>query len=269
MGSEYVLVDQPPRPTARIAYGEDPSQFGDLRLPIRPGRSPLVIFIHGGYYRARFGLDHASFLCHALTMAGLATWSIEYRRLGNPGGGWPGTFQDILQGITFVRNLAAHHPLDLDRVLLMGHSAGGHLALWAASAHRVPADSPVHEPNPLPLRAGVSLAGLTDLRWAWELQLSHGVVGELLGGDPEQVPERYAVCSPLELLPAGLRQVVLHGMVDRAVPHEMASRYHAAATAAGDEASLILLPNIGHFEPIDPRSDVWPVLHEAVTAALD
>jgi len=212
-GSAVVLSFPPPRAQHRIPYGSDPCQFGDLWLPQPPGPHPVVAFIHGGFWRSRYGLEHAGFLCQALARSGLAAWSIEYRRLGDPDGGWPGTFLDVAQAIGHLRALAPQYALDLERLLLMGHSAGGHLALWVAGAGRLSPGDPLHvaQPSSLSLRAVVALAGVSDLRRAWELGLSQGVVEELLGGRPEQVPERYAAASPQELLPLGVPQILVHG----------------------------------------------------------
>lgn len=262
--SSAVLYRPSPKADARIAYGPDQFDFGDLRLPNATGPHPVVVVIHGGFWRSMFGLEHIGHLCAALTSAGVATWSIEYRRLGNPGGGWPGTFLDVARAVNHVRELAQQYPLDLDRVVASGHSAGGHLALWVAALHRIPPGNPLHVPDPLPLRAAISLAGVSDLRLAWELGLSNQVVQQFMGGSPDEYPERYAVASPYELAPLGVRQFLLHGRRDEDVPFEISERYHAEASARGDEVTLIPLPDIGHFELIDPQSRAWPKVLEAV-----
>ncbi len=248
----------------RLFYGVDPNHFGDLYLPAGPEPHPLLIFLHGGYWRARYDLEHARPLCQALAQAGMAVWNLEYRRVGNAGGGWPGTFADVLAGLGHVRQLALDYPLDLGRVTLMGHSAGGHLALWAAAARRIPAGHWLHDAEPLPLRRVVALAAVSDLRRAWDLQLSNGAAGELLGGEPQQVPAAYALASPIELLPCAVPQALLHGDADEAVPYELSQRYHIAARAAGDDCTLNTLPNTGHFELIDPHSLAWPHVLSAI-----
>jgi acetyl esterase/lipase len=269
------ILDLPPPPAdARLPYGPDPLQFGDLRLPSGPGPHPVVVVIHGGFWRARYDLEHAGHLCAALTARGLATWSLEYRRIGNSGGGWPGTFQDVALGLDYLRELAPAYDLDLERVVALGHSAGGHLALWLAGRHRVPADDSLRRASgtasrvPTRLRGAVSLAGVADLRRAWELRLSDNVVETFVGGSPERVPERYAGASPIELLPLGVPQALIHGTADESVPYEISQVYHEAAVARGDEATLVTLPGAGHFEVIDPRSEEWPLVVDATLRVL-
>ncbi len=266
--SEDILDLPPPPADARLAYGAHPLQFGDLRLPEGSGPHPLAIVIHGGYWRARYDLAHIGHLCAALTASGVATWSLEYRRLGNRGGGWPNTFLDVAAGADHARSLADRYLLDLTRVVAVGHSAGGHLAAWLGGRHHVRPESPIHTADPLPLRGAVPLAGVLDLRRAWELRLSGGVAKDLLSGNPELRPERYAAASPAELLPLGVPQILLHGTEDDSVPYDMSRGYAAAARAAGDDAVLITLPGAGHFEPIDPRSSEWPRVRDAVLSLL-
>lgn len=237
-------------------------------MPPGGGPSPVVVFIHGGYWRVRYSLDHAAPLCQALAAGGYAVWTVEYRRVGEPGGGWPGTFSDVLQAVRQVESLAASDPLQLSQVVLMGHSAGGHLALWAAAAHRLPGDEPLRMAGPLPLRGVVALAPVADLERAWELRLSSGAAGELLGGSCDEVPERYAMASPIRLVPAGVPQVLIHGTADEAVPYELSERFCAAARAAGDVCQLVTLPHVGHFELIDPFSSAWPDVIGAVQRLL-
>lgn len=266
--SEDILDLPAPPADHRIPYGDGPSQFGDLRLPDGPGPHPLVVWIHGGFWRPQYDLTHAGHACAALAAEGIATWNIEYRRLGNPGGGWPGTFLDVAAAADSVRRLLDTHPLDHERVIAAGHSAGGHLALWLAARPRIAADSPIASPDPLPVRGAVSLAGVVDLHRAWELQLRDGIVASLLGGTPEEVPDHYAAASPAELLPLGIPQILVHGTEDESVPYSMSVDYCEASRARGDNVELITLPNAGHFDPIDPRSPYWPETARAVRRAL-
>ena len=261
--SEHILTRPPPPANHRFSYGSNPYQFGDLRIPEGDGPHPVLAFIHGGFWRASYDLEHSGHLCAALAATGIATWNIEYRRLGNLGGGWPGTFRDVARGIKFLRVLAPKFSLDLGQVSVMGHSAGGHLALWVAAARKIPESSPIAIDEPLPLCGVVSLAGVCDLILAWKLGLSDWVVEELLEGGPQEYPARYAHTSPKELLPLGVTQVLIHGRRDQDVPYELSERYITAALANKDEVTFISLPDIGHFELIDPNSSVWQHVYAA------
>jgi acetyl esterase/lipase len=246
--SQDILTLPPPKADARIPYGKDPLQFGDLRLPAGPGPHPLVIFIHGGYWKAAYNLDHTGRLCAALTEAGAATWNIEYRRIGDPGGGWPGTFDDVLHAAEHIIRIAPRYKLDLQRVVASGHSAGGHLVLWLAAQRAVD------------LRRVIPLAAVSDLRRAWSLQLSNGIVKQLLGGTPEQVPQRYSAASPMELLPISVPQRLIHGTADNIVPFDMSERF----AKASHNAKLIPLKGAGHFELIDPRTHEWETVRKSI-----
>lgn len=263
-----ILQLPPPRADARIAYGTDPSQFGDLRLPAGPGPHAVVIVIHGGFWKAAYSLDHIGTLCAALTRAGVATWSLEYRRIGNPGGGWTGTFEDVAKGADYLHSVAPKHRLDTTRVAAIGHSAGGHLALWLAARRRIPMGSPIYSADPLRLRGAVALAGVVDLKRAWQLKLSSNIVTALLGGSPDEFPDRYRAASPIELLPIGSTQRLIHGTKDEVVPFEISEDYVKAAVAVGDDAKLIALPGAGHFEVIDPRSAEWPQIQHTITSLV-
>ncbi len=259
-----IFSRRPPPAGARIPYGPDPLNFGDLRLPRDPASEvggrllPVVVLVHGGFWRAQYSLEHIGHAAAALAAEGVAVWSLEYRRIGNPGGGWPGTFLDVGAGVDHLRELAPFYNLDLARVVAVGHSAGGHLAAWAAARHTIPQGDPLYTDRPLPLRAVVPLASVVDLRRAWELVLSNNVVEEFMGGAPDALPHRYKTASPIEMLPLGIPQTLVHGAADENVPLEISERYVEAAQEQGDEARLIALPRAGHFEVIDPRSTEWP-----------
>jgi acetyl esterase/lipase len=261
LAAQSVLDLPPAAPGERVAYGTGEFQFGELRIPAGGGPHPAAIVIHGGYWRARYDLRHIGHLCEALTREGVATWSLEYRRIGNPGGGWPGTFDDVKAGAGHLKrirdkNVSDARRLDLEKVVVLGHSAGGHLALWLAKQ------------KALALRGVAPLAPVADLRRAWELKLSNNVVEEFLGGSPEQAPERYRSASPAEIVPLGVRQRVIHGAADDVVPVAMSRGYVAAARAKGDDATLAEPAGMGHFELIDPRSAAWPVVRDAVRGLL-
>src|SRR5579864_7326020 len=178
MSSDDILTLPPPPADARLSYGTDPNQFGDLRLPKTKGPFPVAMNIHGGFWRAKYDLAHAGHLCAALTAKGIATWNVEYRRVGNPGGGWPGTFEDVRNAYRFVPQLAKRYNLDASKFLVMGHSAGGQLALCLTA----------HE---LSLKRVISLAGVVDLQQAWELHLSNDAVVGFLGGKPGDAHDHY------------------------------------------------------------------------------
>jgi len=265
-------IQKLPAPAAdyRIAYGDNPSQFGELRLPrggSQTARHPVVIVIHGGCWLAEYDLGQVSNFSDALTRAGAATWNLEYRRLGQTGGGWPGTFQDVARGADHLRVLARTHPLDLERVVVVGHSAGGQLALWLAARHKLPRESSLFAPDPLRLRGVVSLAGVTDLEEFG--RGCGGAAGKLLGGTAGEVWERYAQTSPIKLLPLGIPQRLLHGALDTIVPLKLGRDYEAAAKARGDNVSLTVLERMGHFELIAPNSRAWPTVEQAVLSLLE
>lgn len=266
--SDDILSRPAPQDAARIQYGPDEWNFGDLRLPTTGGPHPLIIVVHGGFWRARYDLLYMGHACAALTSLGFATWNVEYRRLGNPGGGWPGTFLDVAAAADFVRELAPTYDLDLARVAATGHSAGGQMALWLAARHRISEESALYAAAPLPLKGAVSLAGVADLRRGCELGLSNGVVEDLMGGTPESVPERYGAGSPAELLPLEVPQWLVHGTNDANVPYEISKSYYDRALLLGDEATLVMLPGAGHFEVADPQSREWSSVVKALQAAL-
>ncbi len=201
-----------------------------------------MVVLHGGFWRDAYDRHLMDDLCGDLVRRGYATWNLEYRRLGS-GGGWPTTFDDLSAGIDHLAGLS----LDLGRVATIGHSAGAHLALWAGMR----ADARV------PITHAVSQAGVVDLHEAARLGLSRNAAAELLGGGPEAVPERFAVASPAANLPLGVPQLLVHGEGDDTVPAEMSRAYHRLAFEAGDDVELIVLPQVGHFEHLDPTSGPW------------
>lgn len=255
---------------ARIPYGDDPLQFGDLRLPEEHGDGPfpVVIVIHGGFWKSKYTLDHIGHLCAALTANGVATWSIEYRRIGDEGGAWPNTLLDVGKACDHLREIAAQYSLDLERVVVTGHSAGGHLAAWVAARHRIPEGDTLYTADPLQVDACVPLAGVVDLRLCWRMKLSNGIVEDLMGGSPEDVPERYATASPGDLLPTGITQRLIHGTTDPNVPYELGDLYVARAKSLGDDVEMIALKGTGHFEVIDPLSKEWPTVRDTILGVI-
>jgi acetyl esterase/lipase len=242
----------------RISYGDDAQQFADLYLPGGAGPHPVGLLIHGGFWRAPYTLRLMTGLAEDLAQRGIAAWNIEYRRVGNAGGGWPGTLQDAAAATDYLATLGEEYPLDLQRVVTIGHSAGGHLALWLAARSRLPQNSPFASSHaPLTLKGAISLAGAIDLEEVWKLHLGQDAALALLGGSPHDFPERYTTASPAALLPLGIPQVLVHGTNDDRVPLQVSQNYAHKATEAGDTVTLIELPAVDHFEVIDPHSAAW------------
>ena len=264
--SRDVLTRPAPPADHRIAYGQNEFQFGDLRLPKGEGRRPVAIVIHGGCWMAEYGLSYMGHLSGALAEAGVATWSVEYRRVGNQGGGWPGTFEDVARAADHLRKIAKTYPLDLNQVIAVGHSAGGHLALWLAARKLLPKDSPAYSHDPLPLRGVVSLAGVTDLRRNGTACDAN--VTQLMGGAAKDKAAIYDQASPIELLPLRIPSAIVQGSNDPIIPLEMAKDYTEAAKKKGDEAKLVLIENAGHFEVVDPKSFAWEAVKNEVLALL-
>ena len=248
----------------RYTYGDDPSQFADLYLPPDGTEARgTVVIIHGGYWRSTYGAELGEPLAQDLVTRGYACWNLEYRRAGN-GGGWPATFDDVAAGIDHLAVAAGEHGLDLRSTTVLGHSAGGHLAVWAAGRSRLPAGAPGAGSPAVPLTAVVSQAGVLNLREARDLDLSDGAVENLLG-EPEDA-ERYALADPMTAVPLDLPVYAVHGEKDTTVPPSQAESYVAAATAAGATAELVLVPG-DHFAVITPGSKAWTRIVELLDAA--
>jgi acetyl esterase/lipase len=231
-------------------YGPDDQHVGQLWEPDRAGPHAVAVLIHGGCWRLPYALDLMEPLAADLARRGIAAWNIEYRRVGS-GGGWPETLEDVAAACAALRAL---HQLDAARVVLIGHSAGAQLALWAAT--RVPAG------------CAVSLAGMIDLRACHELGTCDAAADEFLGGGPDSVPERYAEASPAELLPLGVPQVLVHGSADTHVQPEITDGYAERARAAGDDLTILRPDRVDHFDVIDPSSAVWAATLERVWETL-
>jgi acetyl esterase/lipase len=239
-----------------IHYGAHHSQVGDLWLPAdSAGALPVIVLIHGGFWRAQFTKALMGRLARAVTARGWAAWNIEYRRVGilGGGGGWPATFDDIAAAIDHLASLPG---LDSDRVATCGHSAGGTLALWAAGRHRLPVEAPGSSVK-VTVRAAVSLAGVVDLATAAASAVGGDAVARLLGGDARAVPDRYRMASPAALIPLGVPQILIHGLRDSVVPPAMSEAYAASARQVGDDARYIALPGVDHRGVIDPRRGAW------------
>ncbi|MEO5509358.1 MAG: alpha/beta fold hydrolase [Longimicrobiales bacterium] len=264
------LLEEPLPPAGvHISYGTGPLQFGELRLPKGRGPFPVAVVIHGGCWLKQYNLRHAAREAATLTASGIATWTIEYRGADDEGGGWPGTFEDVAHATDHVTRLANHYRLDLKRVVLVGHSAGGQLALWLASRTQHSAAAPNPSLTPLSVRGVVSLAGITDLRtFGARSGGCSGAVATLLGGNAAEQSARYDAVSPVALLPLGIPVRLVHGDADTSVPFEQSEDYVARAQAAGDDASARILAGAGHFDLIAPVSAAWPAVERAVREML-
>ena len=264
------LTGRPAPPAGiRVPYGPDPLQFGELRLPEGEGRHPLAVVIHGGCWRAEYDLEHIAHLAEGLAQAGVATWAVEYRRVGDPGGGWPGTFADVIRAVEHVPTLAQIYPLDPQRVALVGHSAGAHLALWLAGRHNLPDGHALRASRPLPVRGVVSLAGITDLASYGDGERGcNAAVALLLGGSAAELPDRYAAASPASLLPLRVPQHLLHGDADPIVPLAQSEAFAADSAARGDQARVEVVRDAGHFDLVAPFSPAWPRVEAAVRSLL-
>ena len=266
----------PQNRTMHLPYGSEALQFGELHLPGGIGPYPIVILIHGGFWRAAYNYTLMTGLAEDLARRGIAAWNIEYRRIGDCGGGWPATLLDVARAADYIRILAPTYALDLKHVVTIGHSAGGHLALWLAARPRLPKSANLAatattegvSANPLAIMGAISLAGVADLAMGWNMNLGNGAVAELLGGSPTEVPERYAVASPAALLPLGIPQVLIHGSEDDSVPLVVSQAYAAAARVAGDRVKLIELPGQDHFILINASSHAWGTAVEALRELL-
>jgi len=259
-------------PDRRLSYGKDSSNFGDLRVPAGAGPHPVAVLVHGGCFKAAYGnIRDLSPMADALKAGGIATWNIEYRRLGQPGGGWPGTYLDVGRAVDYLRTVAGQHGLDLGRVVLVGHSAGGHLAMWAAARSRLPAGSALHQRNPLPVRGVIDLAGPVDMTAniaGYQALCRDSVITSLLGGTPAGVPQRYEQASPMRLLPLGVPQVLVAGTYEDFVPLRFMESYTEVARRAGDSVRIVVIPGAGHFEIASPRSPAWPRVESAIRSML-
>ena len=266
--------DDAPR-TVRIRYGPDPSQFGDLYVPARPGPWPVVMIIHGGFWRDRYDLSLGAPLAADLAGRGYAAWNVEYRRVGN-GGGWPATLLDVAAAVDRLAALAGSPPLpdtpgsspgasvagdgvlDLTRVIALGHSAGGQLAAWLAGRHKLGAP---FGPPAVAITGVVSQAGVLDLEAAAEARMGDGAVDAFMAGAGTGA---WSTTSPIRLLPTGVPVFCVHGDADDSVPIEQSRRFADAGRASGDPVELITVDGGDHFGVITPGDPAWAACVQAL-----
>lgn len=259
------LLERPrPQPSTTIPYGSDPLQVVDLYLPEGAGPHPTVLMVHGGCWQTDIADRHfMDWISDDLRRRGVAVWNIDYRGVDRPGGGYPGTFEDAAAAADALRGHAARYNLDLSRLVAVGHSAGGHLALWLAGRLRLPADSPLRSANPIPIHAVVSLGGLPDLEEAARSENGCGneVIGRLTSG-------HFADTSVPRLAPLGLPQILINGRQDRIIPVAYAEGYAAPMRAAGDDVRVRMIDRTGHVELIAPETAAWGAAVEEIQRAL-
>lgn len=252
----------------RIHYGENPYQFGDLRLPNTSGPHPILVVIHGRCWISKIAdVNFMSAFAESFTEKSLATWNIEYR-CTDVGGGWPGTFQDVGQAVDHLKALAPLYNLDLRETFVVGHSAGGHLALWVGARHRLSPTSVLYKEDSLPVKGIINLSGPGDLRLFAQQQnqvCGTNVIDQLLGSSDSQIMgNRYTQISPYELLPLGIKQILITGKDDRAAPPESLTAFAHQAKTLGDDLETIIIEDAGHFEVIAPTSPAWPIIKQKI-----
>ncbi|MCD5325416.1 MULTISPECIES: alpha/beta hydrolase family protein [Pontibacillus] len=261
----------------KIFYGEQKDQYGELRIPEGEGPHPVAVVIHGGFWREPFTLELMTDAAEDLTAHGYATWNIEYRRVGQDDGAWPNTLLDVGRAHDYVKNLAQDYNLDIDKTITIGHSAGGHLAMWLAGRHKIPATSELYCENPHPVAGAISLAGVVDPETMYTVHHfrdasmgsePNNPVADLLKGKPEEVRERLQAASPLELLPIEVPHVLIHGSLDIHVPIGISSRYQRHAEELAEFVKFVELTEAEHFMLTDTKTEAWEAVLEEVDLLL-
>lgn len=245
------------------SYGDDANQFGDLYLPQANNKHPVIVLVHGGGYSEVYDIKPMGSVAKALAAEGFAVWNIEYRRVGNDGD-YPQMFLDVANATDYLRQIADTHDLDLDNVITVGHSAGGHLALWLAGRHKITETSAIYIKNPLPVKAVVALAPVADVSYAFEQGLRDALI-VVMGGKPDVVSAHYQDASPYAMLPLGIAQTHIVGTEDTKILDNV-KRYIQAAEQAGDTVDLITIPDVGHFEIVSTSADAWATIQATIAA---
>jgi acetyl esterase/lipase len=268
--ADYLALSGP-APTAKFAYGSAPSQYAELFRPAGAGPFPVAVLVHGGCWTIKFGgIEQMRNLAGALAAQGIAVWNVEYRRVDEAGGGYPGTYQDINAALDLLGEQAPRQRLDLGRIVAIGHSAGGQLVQWLAGRARIPASSPLFRAHPLPVREIISLGGLADLRNERDLikQSCGRDTIELAGSPSAARPDVFADTNAAELMPNGSNTVLINGELDTVSPPRAAHDYAARARAAGDAASVVILPGASHYDEVAASSPAFRLVLPLIRKAL-
>ena len=269
--NEYMALHGP-APTARIAYGPAPLQHVELFRPSGPGPFPVAVLIHGGCFQNQYqGMPQMRGIAGALAKQGVAVWSVEYRGIDSPGGGYPGTFLDVRSAVDLLAAQGKAQGLDLRRVVLVGHSAGAVLALWLAGRQNLPRSSPLYEADPLPTRKVVALGGSGDLRAIGPTMLKAkcGVgLAQITGSPSAARPDPLADTNPFALTPNGGEITLINGDHDEIGTPQESADYAARVRQRGDAATTMVLPAVSHFDEVAITSRSWPRVQAAILAAL-
>jgi acetyl esterase/lipase len=270
----YLALDGPP-PAGRFAYGAAPSQYAELFLPAAPASDaawPVVLLVHGGCWTAQYGgMTQMRDIADALSAQGIAVWNVEYRRVEEAGGGYPGMYLDIIAAVDLLAATAAQHGIDLRRVAAVGHSAGGQLVQWLAGRGRIAPSSPLYREagSYVAIRQIVSLGGLADLRDTELLKCSCGREAAELTGHPSATrPDAMSDTNPAQLIPNGSATVLITGEHDEISPPAASHAYAALAAAAGDQARVIILPGAGHYDEVASGTPSWEIILGVIRQAL-
>lgn len=260
-----------PAPVAKLAYGPAPSQYAELFLPPGPGPHPVVVLVHGGCWTVKFGgIDQMKNLAGALAAGGIAVWNVEYRRVDETGGGYPGMYHDMNAALDLLRANAARYRLDTGRIAAVGHSAGGQLVQWIGGRARLPQDSPVRPADALPVRSVVSLGGLANLRREQVLiRNSCGRDAAQLAGDPSAArADIFTDTNAADLVDPAVRTYLVTGELDTISPPRVAHDFAAHARNAGGVAEVVILPGASHYDEVAASSHAWPRVLEVIRRAL-
>lgn len=276
VGAPMLLKDylalQGPAPSAHYAYGPAPSQYAELFVPAGSGPFPVAVLVHGGCWTSQFGgITQLRNMAGALRARGIAVWNVEYRRVDEPGGGYPGTYQDMNAALDLLAARAPANRLDLQRMVAVGHSAGGQLVQWIAGRSRIAASSPLYQAQPVPVRAIVSLGGLADLR-AEQALIKSSCERDIvdLTGLPSSVrPDVFADTNAADLMPNGSHTILVTGELDKVSPPRVAHDYAAKARQAGDRAEVVILPGASHYDEVAASSPAWPTVLGVIESALE